>query len=58
MKYIYRVNVMKGLRKELRIVVVVDVGLMTLLTSQVISVAIFSEREKSYKFCSQALILA
>ena len=36
--------------------VVVVVGFMMLLTSQVISVAFFIEREKSDKFCSEALI--
>ena len=40
------------------VVIVVDLGFMTHLTSQVISVAFYSEREKSDKFCSQALILA
>ena len=38
--------------------VVVDLGFTTLLTSQVISVAFYSEREKSDKFCSQTLISA
>ena len=38
--------------------VVVDLGLMMLLTSEVISVSFYSEREKSDKFCSEALILA
>ena len=38
--------------------VVVVLGFMTLLTSQVISVAFYSEREKSYKFCSEVLISA
>ena len=38
--------------------VVVDSGFMTLLTSQVISVAFYNEREKSDKFCSEALISA
>ena len=33
-------------------------GFTTLLTSQVISIAFYSEREKSDKFCSEALILA
>ena len=37
---------------------VVDLGLTTLLTSQVISVAFYSEREKSDKFWSEALISA
>ena len=37
---------------------VVDLGFTTLLTSQVISMAFYSEREKSDKFCSEALILA
>ena len=40
------------------VVVVVDLGFTTLLTSQVISVAFYSEREKSDKFCSEALISA
>ena len=39
-------------------VVAVDLGFTTLLTSQVISVAFYSEREKSHKFCSEALISA
>ena len=34
----------------------VDLRFMTLLISQVISVALYSEREKSDKFCSEALI--
>ena len=37
--------------------VVVDLGFTTLLTSQVISVAIYNDTEKSDKFCSEALIL-
>ena len=40
------------------VVVVVDLGFTTLLTSQVISVAFYREREKSDKFCSEALISA
>ena len=40
------------------VVVVVVLGFTTLLTSQVISVAFYSEREKSDKFCSEALISA
>ena len=36
----------------------VDLGFTTLLTSQVISVAFYSEREKSDKFCSEAVISA
>ena len=40
------------------IVVVVDLGVATLLTSQVISVAFYSERKKSDKFCSETLISA
>ena len=36
----------------------VDLGFTTRLTSQVISVAFYSEHEKSDKFCSEALILA
>ena len=39
-------------------VVVVDWGFTTLLTSQVISVAFYSEHEKPDKFCSEALISA
>ena len=41
-------------------VTVAVVGLLftTLLTSQVISVSLYSEREKSHKFCSEALISA
>ena len=38
--------------------VVVDWGFTMLLTSQVISVAFYSERENSDKFCSEALISA
>ena len=38
--------------------VVVDSGFTTLLTSQVISVTFYSEREKSDKFCSEARISA
>ena len=37
-------------------IVVVDLGFTTLLTSQVISVAFYSEREKFDKFSSEALI--
>ena len=33
-----------------------DVGFTTLLTSQVICVIFYSEREKSDKFCPEALI--
>ena len=40
------------------VVVVVDWGFTTLLTSQVISVAFYIEREKSDKFFSEALISA
>ena len=36
----------------------VDLGFTTLLTSQVISVAFYTEREKSDKFCSETLISA
>ena len=39
-------------------VVVVDLGFTTLLTSQVIIVAFYYEREKSDKFCSEVLISA
>ena len=38
--------------------VAVDLGLTMILTSQVISVAFYSEREKSDKFCSEDLISA
>ena len=38
------------------LVVVADLGFTTLLPSQVISVAFYSERGKSDKFCSEALI--
>ena len=41
-----------------RLVEVVDMGFTTLSTSQVISVGFYSEREKSDKFCSEALISA
>ena len=37
---------------------VLDLGFTMLLTSQVISIAFYSEHEKSYKFYSEALILA
>ena len=37
------------------VVVVVDLSFTTLLTSQVISVAFYSESEKSDKFCSKTL---
>ena len=40
------------------VVVMVVLDFTTLLTSQVISVAFYSEREKSGKFCSEALISA
>ena len=40
------------------VVVVEDWGFTTLLTSLVISVAFYIEREKSDKFCSEALISA
>ena len=39
-------------------IVEVDLGFTTLLTSQAINVAFYSEREKSGKFCSEALISA
>ena len=39
-------------------VAVVVLGFMTLLTSQVISVVFYSEREKSDTFSSEALISA
>ena len=38
------------------VVVLVVLGFRTLLSSQVISVAFYSEREKSGKSCSEALI--
>ena len=40
------------------VIVAVVLGFTTLLTSQVISVAFYSEREKADKFCSEALISA
>ena len=40
------------------IIVVVVLGFTALSTTQVISVAYYTEREKSYKFCSDALISA
>ena len=40
------------------IVIVVDLAFTMLLTSQVISIAFYSEREKSDKFCSEAPISA
>ena len=39
------------------VVVVVDFGFTTLLTSQVISITFYSEGEKADKFCSGALRL-
>ena len=39
-------------------IVVVNLGFMTLVTSQVISIAFYSEREKSNKVSSEALISA
>ena len=45
-------------RDKDRVVVVVVLGFTTLVASQVISVAFHSEREKSHKFCSEALIWA
>ena len=44
--------------KRRELVLVVDLGFTMQLTSQVISVAFYSEREKSDKFCSEALISA
>ena len=41
-----------------RVAVILDLGFTTLLTSQFISVAFCSEREKADKFCSEALISA
>ena len=46
------------IRDAPNMLVVVDLGFTTPLTSQVISVAFYSEREKSDKFCSEALISA
>ena len=43
---------------QYNVVVVVDLGFTTLLTSQVIGVAFYSERGKFDKFCSEALISA
>ena len=37
-------------------VIVVDFGFTMLLTSQVISFAFYSEREKSAKFCSKSIM--
>ena len=37
------------------VAVVVDLGFTMLLTSQIISIAFYSEREKSNKFCSEVL---
>ena len=42
----------------LNIYIVVDRGFTTFLTAQVISMTFYSEREKSDKFCSEALISA
>ena len=44
--------------KHLNEVLEVVLGFTTLLTSQVISVAFYSECEKSDKFCSETLISA
>ena len=41
-----------------KLILVAVFGFMMLLTSRVISVASYSEREKSDKFCSEALISA
>ena len=43
-------------KKVVVVVVVVNLGFTTLSTSQVISVAFYSELEKSDKFCTEALI--
>ena len=43
---------------EVVVVMIVDLGFTTLLTSQVISIAFYTECEKSIKFCSEALISA
>ena len=57
-KYLYsvleKVEVRVIVYRSVCVLVVVDLGLTTLLTSQVISVALYSEREKSDKFCSEA----
>ena len=45
-------------RQSVVVVVVVYLGFTMLLTSQVIRVTFYSEREKPNKFCSEALILA
>ena len=42
-------------QENLQIHVVVDLGFTTLLTSQVISVAFYSDHEKSNKFFAQRL---
>ena len=49
---------MTNIRNLLIISLVVDLGFTALLTSQVISVAFYIEREKSDKFSSVALISA
>ena len=46
-----------AIRQKKSKLVAVDLGFTTLLTSQVISVAFYSEREKSDKCCSEAVIL-
>ena len=46
----------EGFGPHQRSVVVVNLGFPTLLTSQVISLAFYTEREKSGKFCSEAVI--
>ena len=53
---IHSVNVFVGLR--MNIFVLVDLGFTTLSTSQDISVSFYSEREKTDKFSSEALISA
>ena len=46
----------EGFGPHQRSVEVVNLGFTMLLTSQVISLAFYSEREKSGEFCSEALI--
>ena len=57
-EYLYSVGYWRKLRLGWLLVVIVCLGFTTLLTSQVICVAFYSELEKSDKFCSEALISA
>ena len=54
----FKVSSVKSCILHTNVVIVIALGFTTLLTSQVISVAFYSEREKSGKSCSRALISA